>query len=154
MYEIAVWLFLAKSNLFKFQARCSEDGFSYVVGYVKKKLRLKFPELQLDDCQDNQWIKALSRGGLNCPSTSLVDHCTKLEERFQAFHGDTINMDPKPIERLFSMVRTDLSQNNVVDFINQLFLKVRFFNRISWLNSKLQCSDKIRSLKQYSQHKF
>ena len=87
---------------------------------------------------------------------SLVSHCSKVEEQFQNFHGTTVDMDPMSIESLSFIVKSDTIRNEIPYYVDDLFLKVRFFNQIKFLNVELQTqesSEKIRSAKQEAQHK-
>lgn len=122
-------------------------------------MRLKFPDLEMENSQieANGWINLLSRGGLTSPDNSLVSHCSKIEEKFKDFHGPTIDMAPMPMERLLFIVKSDTVRNEIADYVDELFLKVRFFNRIKYLNIELQTlesTEKVRSAKQEAQHKY
>ena len=110
--------------------------------------------------QCNGWTNLISRrgvgGGLTYPDNSLVSHCSKVEEQFQNFHGTTVDMDPMSIESLSFIVKSDTIRNEIPYYVDDLFLKVRFFNQIKFLNVELQTqesSEKIRSAKQEAQHK-
>ena len=107
-----------------------------MVGYVQKKAVKKFPTLKLPQGVPQGWIHLLSRGGLTHPNEALVKLCTKLEAQFVQFHGEDIDRRPKPLERLFStsMSNLNLPLDKKTIYIVKLFLKIRFFNRIKWLN--------------------
>ena len=63
----------------------------------------------------------------------------------------------KHFERLQAAVQTKFLSDEVTQYIIKLFLKVRFYNRIKWLNVDQKAnlsSEKIRGSKQTCQHLF
>ena len=138
-------------------AQCSQEGFKYVVGYVQRKVKKKFPGLDLPEGvhHDAGWIEHLSRGGLTVPNNNLVSLCKKLGSQFSLFHGDNIDMEPEPIERLLNVILSELPRDHETVYICTLFVKVRFFNRIKLLNVQIktaESSEKVRAMKQTAQH--
>ena len=141
------------------QATCSSEGFRYVVGYVQQKAKKKFPNMGLPGGIPKGWLQLLSRGGLTHPNEALVNLCEKLEAVFVDFHGTDINREPNPMERLMAkcMTQLNLPLDKKTVYIVKLYLKLRFFNRIKWLNTQQRLSEskeKIRSGKQHLQHIF
>ena len=139
------------------QAACSGEGFRYVVGYVQQKAKKKFPTMYLSGGIPKGWLKLLSRGSLTHPNEALVNLCQKLEEEFGKFHGTNIDRGPNPMERLMAKCMGDLllPLDKKTVYIVKLFLKLRFFNRIKWLNIQQrlsESSEKIRTGKQQLQH--
>ena len=130
-----------------------------MVGYVQKKTIRKFPTLKLQHGVPKGWLNLLSRGGLTHPNEALVKLCSILESKFVEFHGQDIDRRPNPLERLFSEAMSDLNLplDKKTIYVVKLFLKIRFFNRIKWLNSQQKLSEsaeKIRTSKQKSQHVY
>ena len=78
-------------------------------------------------------------------------------QAFQAFHGDLINKEPQPLEKLLNKVLLRQEKNQMYAYVCELFLKVRFFNRIKFLNVKLrenESAEKIHRCKQQMQHLY
>mgnify|MGYP007025865389 CR=1 FL=1 len=124
--------------------------FRYVVGYVQRKVKKKFPGLDLPEGvhHDAGWIEQLSRGGLTAPNNNLVSLCKKLDSQFILFHGDKIDMEPEPIERLLNVILSELPRDHETVYICTLFVKVR---QIKLLNVQLktaESSEKVRAMKQ------
>ena len=57
-------------------------------------------------------IEQLSRGGLTAPNNNLVSLCKKLDSQFILFHGDKIDMEPEPIERLLNVILSELPRDH------------------------------------------
>ena len=71
------------------------------------------------------------------------------------FHGDKIDMEPEPIERLLNVILSELPRDHETVYICTLFVEVRFVNRIKLLNVQLktaESSEKVRAMKQTAQH--
>jgi len=112
----------------------TNEFLHYISGFIANKLRSVHPNL-VDSSQQmssKKWIKLKCRGNLVIPSRELFLTVTLLEKEFCTFHGKTIDMEREPIERLAKSMR---SKNPFVptDIIN-LFVKIRFFQRIRHLN--------------------
>ena len=76
---------------------------------------------------------------------------------FEAFHGEFIDMCPNPIKRLLNQVLVKQEENDIYAYICNVFLKLRFFNRIKYLNVKLKCNEsaeKICKATQQMQHMY
>ena len=87
----------------------------------------------------------------------ILEICKELNKDFEAFHGEFIDMSPNPLERLLKEVLAKQEKNDIYEYICEIFLKVRFFNRIKHLNVKLKCNesaDKIRKKTQEMQHMY
>ena len=137
----------------------NEEAFRYIVGYVQKKLVQRFPQLEIPVGIENPdgWVESLSRGKLTVPNQDLIEICRDLNQAFQAFHGDLINKEPRPLEKLLNKVLLRQEKNQMYAYVCELFLKVRFFNRIKFLNVKLrenESAEKIRRCKQQMQHLY
>ena len=79
-------------------------------------------------------------------SKAFLELCKKLEESFSTFHGDKISKAPNAIELLSQKVSVKYN-NNILNYICNMYLKVRFFNRIKYLNNVLkrkEAAEKIR----------
>ena len=131
----------------------------YVVGYVQRKARKKFPGLTIPDGEfdKTKWIENLSLGGLTIPCSAFISLCQKIDDQFSKFHGEKICKEPNPIERLLEKVLNGVPRSNVLTYICELYIKVRFFNRIKYLNilqKTNESSEKIRKFKQTAQHLF
>ena len=136
-----------------------EEAFRYIAGYVQKKVKEKFPGLIIPEGEKcaNKWIENLSRGNLTIPNMDVLEICQDLNKDFEAFHGEFIDMSPNPLERLLKEVLAKQEKNDIYEYICEIFLKVRFFNRIKHLNVKLKCNesaDKIRKKTQEMQHMY
>ena len=64
---------------------------------------------------------ALSRGKLTIPNQDLLEICRDLNEAFEAFHGESIDMDPNPIERLQEQVLAEQEKNDVYSYVCNIF---------------------------------
>ena len=101
----------------------------------------KFPEFvdpfpPIDEKQ-KIWINLRSFGNLTIPSQVLVDNVVKWGKWFDHFHGDTISKHENPIEQLCYLIEWRQNFSNAIDvYIVNLFVKIRFFNRIKILNNK------------------
>lgn len=131
----------------------------YIAGYIHRKLKTKFPdEFEGEQKVHSAWISLKSRGGLTQPTVTVADLCDRLNNYFVNFHGDDINREPMPLERLKDIVKSvEGNLSPCLDFAVSLYIKIRFFNRLKMLNNRLKTSDKrekIRKLKQLSQHMF
>ena len=69
-----------------------------------------------------------------------------MNEAFEAFHGESIDMDPNPIEKLQEQVLAEQEKNDVYSYVCNIFLTARFFNRIKHLNVKLRCNESAEKL--------
>ena len=96
--------------------------------------------------------KIKCRGNLVIPSRELFLTVTLLEKEFCTFHGKTIDMAREPIERLLKSMR--LKNPSIPTDIINLFVKIRFFQRIRHLNVSKQGHHMIRNLKQKGQFMF
>ena len=136
-----------------------EEAFRYIAGYVQKKVQAKFPGLVMPEGENcsSRWIETLSRGKLTIPNMDILEICKELNKDFEAFHGEFIDMSPNPLERLLKQVLAKQEKNPIYEYICNIFLKVRFFNRIKHLNVKMKCNesaDKIRKRNQEMQHMY
>ena len=67
----------------------------------------------------------------------MVDNVVKWGKWFDHFHGDSINKLENPIEKLCCLIKSQDDLCNEIDiYIVNLFVKIRFFNRIKILNNK------------------
>ena len=137
----------------------SQEGFRYVVGYVQKKLLQKFPGIHIPKATEekNRWIETLNKGQLTIPNADLINICQELNTEFEQFHGDKIYMGEAPMETLLSLVLEKSERSEIFDYIAEIFLKVRFFNRIKWMNANIKAdesAEKIRRCKQVMQHLY
>lgn len=132
----------------------------YIAGYIQRKLRIKYPEeFEGQQVVESAWISLKSRGGLTQPTVPLVGLCERLNSYFINFHGDDVNREPRPLERLKEAVMSaeEMANSPWYHYAVTLYIKIRFFNRIKILNNRLKTSEKrekIRKLKQLSQNMF
>ena len=122
----------------------------YVAGYVQSKTKKHFPSLTIPegDVEPGRWIENLSRGGLTIPSSALLSLCQTMETEFCRFHGNKINKCPKPIETLVEKIMLNKQPSRVLHYVCQLYVKVRFFNRLKFLNIQIkakEASERIRN---------
>ena len=96
----------------------------------------KIMDSRIDEKQ-KIWINLRSFGNLTIPSQVLVDNVVKWGKWFDHFHGDSINKLENPIEKLCCLIKSQDDLCNEIDiYIVNLFVKIRFFNRIKILNNK------------------
>ena len=136
-----------------------QEAFRYIAGYVQKKVKEKFPGLIIPEGEKcaNKWIENLSRGNLTIPNMDVLEICQDLNKDFEAFHGECIDMSPNPIERHLNQVLLKQEENDIYAYICNVFLKLRFFNRIKYLIVKLKCNEsaeKICKATQQMQHMY
>ena len=129
-----------------------------MVGYVQRKLQTKYPNFDISEGSSEGWLKLLSRGNLVNPNDRLVSLCEFLESEFAKFHGADISRSYNPMEELLNDVTAKLNcHTKELTYVIQLFLKIRFFNRLKWLNEQHQLkesTEKICRLKQRAQHMY
>ena len=130
-----------------------------MVGYVQRKVKAKYPNFDLSEGSSKGWLELLSKGNLVCPNDRLVTLCQFLKAEFEKFHGKDISRSDNPMESLLDNVTAKLNSpiNKETTYIIKLFLKIRFFNRLKWLNEQQQLkesTEKIRRLKQRAQHMY
>jgi len=110
------------------------------------KAKKKFPDtgeiLESSQWKKGGWIEKKSRGRL--------ENIKKWENKFLSFHGESINMEPEPIERLVKKILENEIKSPFTIYIVNCFVKTRFFHRIKFLNSKSK-KEKVRTLKQKAQ---
>ena len=83
------------------------------------------------------------------PSSEFTEAAQVFENCFKKFHGETVNMTSKPIEKLTNFIvrRFPTYPKDVL----KLFSKTRFFIRMKYLNEKLEVKEKhLRS--RFSNH--
>ena len=71
-----------------------------------------------------------------------------METEFYRFHGNKINKCPKPIETLVEKIMLNKQPSRVLHYVCQLYVKVRFFNRLKFLNIQIkakEASERIRN---------
>ena len=131
----------------------SEEALHYIAGFVASKLKLKYPKLIAENERtEKKWINLKSYGHLYIPSKDLFHKLAILEKEFCSFHGDTIDTSPQPIERLTKKVICENPE--IPPEVAQLFIKIRFFHRIKFLNNKREGSLRIRNIKQKTQFMY
>ena len=86
--------------------------------------------------QPVSWIKLKNRGSLFFPSKELVESIHHYEEVFVRLHGENICRQPDPMGRTTeAILKIDKTWPKLVV---DLFVKIRFFQRIDVLNSQLK----------------
>lgn len=59
-----------------FQTLTGREGFRYIVGYVQRKVKLKFPNLEIQPGQPkDRWIEKISQGFLTIPNCEIQNQC-------------------------------------------------------------------------------
>ena len=80
----------------------------------------------------------------------FVEKLKKIERKFQLFHGQTVDTDPNPNERLAEYI---LSECEIQKPILEYFIKCRLHYRLKTLKiKKIHLRQNVRSLKQLGQH--
>jgi len=132
----------------------TNEVLHYISGFIANKLKSVHPNLvdYSQQISSKKWIKLKCRGNLVIPSRELFLTVTLLEKEFCTFHGKTIDMAREPIERLSKSMR--LKNPSIPTDIINLFVKIRFFQRIRHLNVSKQGHHMIRNLKQKGQFMF
>ena len=105
--------------------------------------------------RSGSWIELKSRGNLQFPSKSLVEKFSQWGKVFDIFHGEAIHMGIQPIDKLCCRIVSQFAISTEIDkYVVELFVKVRFFQRIKLLNERIQATakkEKLRKLKQDGQ---
>ena len=118
------------------------------------KAKKKFPDtgeiLESSQWKEGGWIEKKSRGRLTIPADNFLEKIKKWENKFLSFHGESIHMEPEPIERLVKKILENEIKSPFTIYIVNCFVKTRFFHRIKFLNSKSK-KEKVRTLKQKAQ---
>ena len=99
---------------------------------------------------DRNPVTGRSNHSLICSAFSVPDN-----GEFCRFHGNKINKNPKPIETLVEEIMKNKQPSRVLHYVCELYVKVRFFNRLKYLNIQIkakEASERIRKLKQIAQH--
>jgi len=132
----------------------TNEVLHYISGFIANKLKSVHPNLvdYSQQISSKKWIKLKCRGNLVIPSRELFLTVTLLEKEYCTFHGKTIDMAREPIERLSKSMR--LKNPSIPTDIINLFVKIRFFQRIRHLNVSKQGHHMIRNLKQKGQFMF
>ena len=119
------------------------------------KMHKKFPGSNFDEPtipSEGTWIDCKSRGGLVFPSISLWNKLNKFSVNFNEFHGPKINMEPRPIERLLTILISEHRLNEPCDlFAAKLYVNVRFFNRIKILNEEIKAEENAQKMRRRKQ---
>ena len=141
-------------KLGELQKKSANEAVSYIAGYIAKKLWNKVEGLT-SETTTSSWIKLKNRGSLFFPSKELVESIHHYEAVFARLHGEDICRQPDPMGRTTeAILKIDQTwPKPVVD----LFVKIRFFQRIRVLNSHLKEKHKtncVRNLKQKAQFIF
>ena len=125
------------------------DVLEYIGGRVVQKFSKKYSELEGEPDSKFKWISLKNCGGLKYPSDSLMRGIQEMEKSFRLFHGEKIDLQRKPIERLVDII---LEKTSFAKEVVQFFVKIRFFHRIKVLNTKPRNERKgVRDLKQLAQ---
>ena len=83
-----------------FQTLTGTEGLQYIVGCVQRKVKLKFPNLEIQPGQPKDgWIEKISQGFLTIPNCEIQKQCEALESIFIQFNSPRINMDPDPVKK-------------------------------------------------------
>ena len=138
----------------QFQKKSANEAVSYIGGYMTKKLCNKVEGL-ISETTTSSWIKLKNRGSLFFPSKELVESIHHYEEVFVRLHGENICRQPDPMGRTTeAILKIDKTWPKLVV---DLFVKIRFFQRVKVLNSQLKEKHKtncVRNLKQKAQFIF
>ena len=113
------------------------------------KAKKKFPDtetLESSQWKEGGWIEKKSRGRLTIPADNFLEKMKKWETKFLLFHGETINMEPEPIEKLVKKILESEIKSPSTIYIVNCFVKTRFFHRIKFLNSQSK-KEKVRNKK-------
>jgi hypothetical protein len=127
----------------------------YIAGYVKFRLTTKFPNAR-DPFPpmkaEGSWIELKSRGGLQYPSDVLVAMFKKWGFFFDGFHGPDVYRGDKPIDKLVNIiVRKEDLRSEVDKYVAEMFVRVRFFQRIKLLNERVKANEKKETLRKMKQ---
>lgn len=120
------------------------DGFEYVLGWIARKFKTKYPELgdysyklTQPESSNPSYVQQLSHGGLTVPSSSWIKKGNELEKFFRRYHpNDKFQHKKKVISSLSRKIckkRPDFEADLVRAFIQQ-----RTFIRIKYLNTALR----------------
>ena len=144
---------------FLFQELCSFEALRYIAGYLLYKAQKKFPSHDMalfeDEKHKDGWIELKSKGSLMIPSSLFLKKIQSYEKMFIEFHGEEIDFKPKPMERLIMRILEKEGEvNKQLKYLIEIFVKVRFFQRIKILNEKCKKKESIRSLKQKGQFMY
>jgi len=141
-------------QLGQLQKKSANEAVSYIAWYIAKKFCNKVEGL-ISETTTSSWIKLKNRGSLFLPSKELVDSIHHYEEVFVRLHGENICRQPDPMGRTTeAILKIDKTWPKLVV---DLFVKIRFFQRIRVLNSQLKEKHKtncVRNLKQKAQFIF
>ena len=122
----------------------------YIGGRICQKFGNKYPEIRGKSSSSFAWINVKSNGNLHHPSTMFLEKLKEIERKFRLFHGQTVDTDPNPNERLAEYI---LSECEIQKPILEYFIKCRLHHRLKTLNVKnIHLHRNVRSLKQLGQH--
>ena len=141
-------------QLGQLQKKSANEAVSYIAGYIAKKLCNKIEGL-ISETTTSSWINLKNRGSLYFPSKELVKSIHHYEEVFVRLHGENICRQPDPMGRTTdAILKIDQTWPKLVV---DLFVKIRFFQRLRVLNSQLKEKHKtncVRNFKQKAQFIF
>merc|ERR1712228_584679 len=87
---------------------------------INNEAKKKFPDageiLKSSQWKEGGWIEKKSRGRLTIPADNFLEKIKKWENKFLSFHGESINMEPEPIERLVKK-SWRMRSNHLLQFI-------------------------------------
>lgn len=132
---------IASSQSIVKMSASEEDGFEYLLGWLARKFRTKYPDLgeysyKLQPVDKTSYVGQLSHGGLNIPSAIWIKEANELEKFFRRYHPEgsfqhkkkVISLLSKKICRKRPLLRPDLVR---------AFIQQRTFIRMKYLNTAL-----------------
>lgn len=118
------------------------DGFEYLLGWIARKFKAKYPELgdysyKLTQLPNNSYVEQLSHGGLTVPSSSWIKKGNELEKFFTRYHPYQKFQHKKNVISLLSRKICKKRPDFETDLV-RAFIQQRTFIRIKYLNKALR----------------
>ncbi|CAI6371569.1 unnamed protein product [Macrosiphum euphorbiae] len=134
----------------------TKDAVEYLIGWVAKKYRKKYPELGSttyvlgNTCHDYTlptWVQHLSYGGLIVPSSNFKNLILRCEKLFIKFTKGQIPTGRYIVKQLTNKIYNRVITDDKNKILIQTYIKQRIIIRMKYFNQNLTSMQKIKKSK-------
>lgn len=135
----------------------TQDAVEYLIGWVAKKYRKKYPELGSttttvlgNTCHDYTlptWVQHLSYGGLIVPSNDFKSLILRCEKLFIKFTKGQIPKGRYIVKRLTNKIYNRVITDEKNKILIQTYIKQRIIIRMKYFNENLISMQKLKKSK-------